>query len=70
MKPIPILAMAAIAVCAVAFMTFAASRGFDDDVAAPVFGVKIPPDTATGSLFPSPMKKATSTTCAPFWVMI
>jgi hypothetical protein len=43
MKPIPILAMAAIAVCAVAFMTFAASRGVDDDVAAPVFGVKIPP---------------------------
>jgi hypothetical protein len=41
MKRISILAMAAIAVCAIALMTFAATR--TDDEAAPIFGIKSPP---------------------------
>jgi hypothetical protein len=40
MKPISILVMAAIAICAVAFVAFAAIH--TDDEAAPVFGIKIP----------------------------
>ena len=42
MKRISILVTAAIAVCAIALMTFAASP--TDDEAAPIFGVKIPPE--------------------------
>src|SRR6516225_6829509 len=41
MKRNTILVMAAIAVCAIALMTFAASDA--DDQAAPIFGVRIPP---------------------------
>jgi len=41
MKPISISVMAAIAVCAVALLTFAATRTGDE--AAPIFGVTIPP---------------------------
>jgi hypothetical protein len=41
MKRISILVMAAVAVCAIAHMTFAAVR--TDDEAAPIFGIKIPP---------------------------
>jgi hypothetical protein len=41
MKRISVLAVAAIAVCAIALMTFAATR--TDDEAAPIFGIKIPP---------------------------
>ncbi|HEY6970418.1 MAG TPA: cytochrome P460 family protein [Candidatus Angelobacter sp.] len=41
MKPIPILVMAAIVICAIALMAFAAGR--TDDEAAPISGIKIPP---------------------------
>jgi hypothetical protein len=40
MRPVSILVTAAIAVCAIALMTYAASRA--DEEAAPIFGVKIP----------------------------
>ena len=41
MKRVSILALAAIAVCAIALISFAASRTYDE--AAPIFGIKIPP---------------------------
>jgi Cytochrome P460 len=41
MKPTSILLLAAIAVCSIALITFAANRA--DDQAAPIFGIKIPP---------------------------
>ena len=41
MKRISILALAAIAVCAIALISFAAGRS--DNEAAPIFGIKIPP---------------------------
>ena len=41
MKPTSILAISAIAFCAVASMTFAAIRA--DDETAPIFGIKVPP---------------------------
>ena len=41
MRRISILIMAAIAVCAIALITFASSGA--DDEAAPIFGIKIPP---------------------------
>jgi Cytochrome P460 len=45
MKKVSIPGIAAMAVCAVAFMTFAASQTTDqtNDQAAPIFGIKIPP---------------------------
>jgi hypothetical protein len=42
MKRISILVIAAIAVCAMVLMIFGATRA-DDEAAAPIFGIKIPP---------------------------
>ena len=41
MKRISLSVLAAIVVCAIALMTFAATRS--DDEAAPIFGIKVPP---------------------------
>ena len=47
MKQIPVFVIAAtMAVSVIGAMTF--SAGGADDESSPIFGVKIPPDTATG----------------------
>jgi hypothetical protein len=66
MKRIAFLVVAIAAVAGVVASP-APTSGRADDEAVPIFGIKIPTDTATGGWFPWPTKTATSTVSLRFW---